>query len=50
MPNHKIQFPRPQTPINTKIDEGAEANVAFVKSHTEQVLADMLAAPAHSMI
>lgn len=41
--------PRPMQPIDIKINEGAEANTAFVKSHTEQVLADM-AMPKHSMM
>jgi len=41
---------RQQQPIDVKVNEGAEANAAFVKSHMEQVLADMSAAPTHSMI
>ncbi len=41
---------RPTQPIDVKISEGAEANAAFVKSHMDQVLADMSAAPTHSMI
>ena len=49
-PPKPASTPRPQAPINIKIDEGSEANAAFVKSHTDQVLADMSAAPAHSMI
>lgn len=41
---------RPTQSIDVKISEGAEANAAFVKSHMDQVLADMSAAPTHSMI
>lgn len=41
---------RQQQQIDPKISEGAEANAAFVKSHMDQVLADMSAAPTHSMI
>lgn len=40
---------RQQNPVDTKVDAGAEANVDFVKSHADRVLADM-ATPSASMI
>lgn len=40
---------RQQQHIDVKIDKGAEANVDFVKSHADRVLADM-ATPTTSMI
>lgn len=40
---------RQQQNIDVKVDKGAEANVDFVKSHADRVLADM-AKPASAMI
>ncbi len=41
---------RQQSSISTKVDDASEANAAFVKSHTDQVLADMASTPSVSMI
>lgn len=43
------QQQRQQQKVDVKVDKGAEANVDFVKSHADKVLADM-AAPSASMI
>jgi hypothetical protein len=48
-PAPAAQHRQQQTIIPTKGNEGAEANASFVKSHTDQVLADM-AAPKSVMI